>query len=510
MRILFVMRNHGYLRNYASTMRLLASRGHEVVVGSRGPERHMQVDTPAYLSELMREFPTVTVMDLPKRRDRWRSLAMAVRALRNALRYRHPVLRGARALSQRAEAHLAREAPGLAARGLPQRWPVAAFVSRLAAVVEAAIPTDADIDAVVGSIAPDVVVVTPLVDFVSYQIDYVKTAKRLGIPVSMAVASWDNLTNKGTVNVQPDQVIVWNNAQKREAVDLHGVSPERVRVTGAQLFDDWFDRRPSQSREAFCERVGLDPARPFLLYLCSSLFIAPDEVSYVRTWLQRLRSSGYSSLQECGVLIRPHPGNASPWTDVDLSAFGNVTIWPRRGDMPLFDASKADYFDSLVHSGGVVAVNTTGMIEAGIVGRTSFTLLAPEFAATQGGTIHFEHLTTPGFLRTATTVEEHHLQLDTALRQPSNAQLLEPFIKEFVRPLGLDVPATPMVVNAIEELGHSRRVAASDGLVARLLRPALDRLVIQAASKAARDGQPAVAKRQRLRTDPGTTRSNSA
>lgn len=64
--------------------------------------------------------------------------------------------------------------------------------------------------------------VTPLVDFVSYQIDYVKTAKRLGIPVSMAVASWDNLTNKGTVNVQPDQVIVWNNEQKREVVATPG------------------------------------------------------------------------------------------------------------------------------------------------------------------------------------------------------------------------------------------------------------------------------------------------
>ena len=508
MRILFVMRNHGYLRNYASTMRLLASRGHEVVIGSRGPERHMQVDTPGYLSELMREFPTVTVMDLPKRRDRWRSLSMAVRAFRNALRYRHPALRVALALSQRAEAHLAREAPQLAARGLPQQWPVARVMSRLAAVVEAAIPTDPYIDAVVGSIAPDVVVVTPLVDFVSYQIDYVKTAKRLGIPVSMAVASWDNLTNKGTVNVQPDQVIVWNNAQKREAVELHDVPPERVRVTGAQLFDDWFDRRPSDGREAFCQRVGLDAARPFLLYLCSSLFIAPEEVSYVRTWLQRLRASSYSSLRECGVLIRPHPGHASPWADVDMSAFGNVTIWPRQGDMPLFDAAKANYFDSLYHSGGVVAVNTTGMIEAGIVGRTSFTLLAPEFAATQGGTVHFEHLTAPGFLRTAATVEEHHRQLDAALRQPSNAQLLEPFIKDFVRPLGLDVPATPIVVNAIEELGHSRRAAASDGLVARLLRRALDRFVVSEAGNSARDRRPRAGKRQPLRT-PGTSRSNS-
>ena len=181
MRILFVMRNHGYLRNYASTVRLLASQGHEVVVGSRGPERHMSVDTVGYLSDLTRECPSVSVRDLPKRSDRWKAFAGAVRAVRNALRYRHPELRRATALSERAEAHLARQAPRIAAHGLPRSWAVASVVSWFASVVEAAIPTDPGIDAVVSSIAPDAIIVTPLVDFVSYQVDYVKTAKRLGI-----------------------------------------------------------------------------------------------------------------------------------------------------------------------------------------------------------------------------------------------------------------------------------------------------------------------------------------
>src|SRR5438552_11507217 len=460
MRILFVMRNHGYLRNYASTMRLLASQGHEVVVGSRGPERHMSVDTVGYLSDFTREYPCVSVRDLPKRSDRWKTFAGAVRAVRNALRYRHPELRRATALSERAEAHLARQAPRIAAHGLPRSWAVASVVSWFAGVVEAAIPTDPGIDAVVSSIAPDAIIVTPLVDFVSYQVDYVKTAKRLGISVSMGVASWDNLTNKGTIAIQPDQVIVWNDAQKHEAVHLHGVAPARVRVTGAQLFDDWFDRTAGENRDAFCARVDLDPAKPFLLYLCSSLFIARDEVSFVRTWLERLRSSRYPSLGDCGVLIRPHPGHAWPWADVDLSAFGNVVIWPRAGDMPLLDDSKTNYFDSLFHSAAVVAINTTGIIEAGIVGRTSFTLLVPEFAATQGGTLHFGYLTTAGFLRTAKTFDEHLEQLDNELHHPSTPETLATFIQQFVRPFGLNVSATPRVASAIEELARARSTPA--------------------------------------------------
>ena len=492
MRVLFVMRNHGYMRNYASTVRMLASRGHEVVVGSRGPERHMAVDTPGYLAELSLTHPRIRVEDLPKRSDRWTTLAGKVRALRNALRYRHPELRGATALANRAHAHLAKLSPGIAARRLPRSWPMAAAISGLARLVEEAIPTDPKIDAAVARLAPDVIVVTPLIDFVSYQVDYVKTARHLGIPVAMAVASWDNLTNKGTIAVQPDRAIVWNEAQKREAGRFHGMPADRVDVTGAQLFDDWFDRRPGSTRAEFCARTGINADRPFILYLCSSMFIAREEVAFVRDWLRRLRESPIASLRNVGVLVRPHPGHAQPWADVDLSSLGGATVWPRGGEMPLFDDAKAGYFDSIYHAAAVVGINTTGMIEAGIVGRASFTLLAPEFAETQGGTLHFAHLTAPGFLRTAKTFEEHHSQLAAELAAPSSAAALAPFIEQFVRPFGLDTPATPRVADAIEALVTARRPPATWHTVGRLLRPIVSGFVGAGASDG---GKQAIQKR---------------
>ena len=471
------MRNHGYMRNYASTVRLLASRGHTVIIGSRGREKHMAVDTDGYLDDLSRAHPSLSALTLPKRGDGWTAFAGSVRAVRNALRYRHPQFRHAPLLAARANEHLAQRAPRVAALGLPRPWPLASALSSMAGIIEAAIPTDPKLDDVVSSLAPDVMVVTPLVDFNSYQIDYVKTAKRLGIPVAMAVASWDNLTNKGVIAVQPDRVIVWNEAQKREAVTFHGVRPEHVRVTGAQLFDDWFNRAPATTRPAFCARVGLDPNHPFFLYLCSSLFIARDEVPLVCRWIERLRSSGVPALRECGVLVRPHPGHAKLWADVDLSHLGNVAIWPRGGDMPLFEDAKDAYFDSMYHGAAVVALNTTGMIEAGIVGRASFTLLSPESAGTQRGTLHFAHLTAPGFLATADTFEEHHAQLAAELSRPSTAATLGPFIERFVRPFGLTSPATPRVADTIEELGRARTAGARDPLSARLLRPVLSWLI---------------------------------
>ena len=71
-----------------------------------------------------------------------------------------------------------------------------------------------------------------------------------------------------------DAVLLWNDVQRDEATRLHAVPPERVALTGAHTFDPWFARRPSEDRAGFCARLGFDPARPIVLYLCSSVAIA--------------------------------------------------------------------------------------------------------------------------------------------------------------------------------------------------------------------------------------------
>ena len=104
---------------------------------------------------------------------------------------------------------------------------------------------------------------------------------------------------------------------------MHGIPADRVVLTGAQRFDDWFERRPSTTREEFQRKVGLDPAEPYVLYLCSSPFIAPDEVGFVRRWLAAVRAQ----FPEVGVLVRPHPQNGAQWEGVDLGD-PNAVVWP--------------------------------------------------------------------------------------------------------------------------------------------------------------------------------------
>ncbi len=148
--------------------------------------------------------------------------------------------------------------------------------------------------------APDIVLLTPLIDIGSSQVEYVKACRALRIPIVHCVASWDNLTNKGLIKALPDRVFVWNEAQKREAVELHDVPAERVVVTGAQLFDRWFEWRPSRDRQSFCAELGLDAAKPILLYTASSIFICRREVDLVVHWLTSIRSCGDPQLECCG------------------------------------------------------------------------------------------------------------------------------------------------------------------------------------------------------------------
>ena len=73
--------------------------------------------------------------------------------------------------------------------------------------------------------------------------------------------------------------------------ELHGIPGDHVTVTGAQAYDHWFIARPTLSRAEFCAKVGVPADRPLFLYLCSSPFITPYEVGFVRRWIDAIRTS---------------------------------------------------------------------------------------------------------------------------------------------------------------------------------------------------------------------------
>jgi hypothetical protein len=473
------MSHPGFTRNFESTLALLAERGHRVHLAFDGPP---QVGKPSAVESLEARYPgTISHGLAPDRDDAWSSLANAARATRSYLRYLHPRYRQATRLRERAVV-----------------WPLGPILNAIAASplggqrglslldallrgTEEIVPSSLEIERFIRQHAPDAVLLTPVVDFNTAQTDQLKSARALTIPTGVCVASWDNLTNKGLIQLVPDLVTVWNEHQRQEAVSLHRIPAARVVATGAQIFDEWFVRRPTTTREQFCQRAGLPADRPFVLYTCSSQWIAPYEVPFVRRWLQAVRA-GQAPLASAGLLIRPHPQNAAQWQNVDLDDDGASAIWPRDPSGRVDDQSKADFFDSLYHSAAVVGINTSALIEAGIVGRPVFTVLDEEFRSSQDGTLHFRYLieVSGGLLRVATSLPEHVEQLGAALIDGGHDERAQAFVTSFVRPHGMDRPATPILANAIERLQAAPAHAEPTPRWVRAARPPLFGLALLA------------------------------
>ena len=450
MKLLFFARHWSYLRNFESAIEELARRGHRVhmvvsVVEALGGRQMIERLVSRYPEQLsMGEAPVRAV-------GSWFELARRLRHALDYLRFLDPRYEPTPHLINRARERAPAIVLALLKLSIFQGAQGRDRLARLLRAFERALPRVRAYERFIADQRPDAVLITPLVDLGSSQVDYLRAAKAVGSRTVLPVCSWDHLSSKALLRLLPDAVIVWNNIQRDEAIDMHGVPPERVVVTGAQCYDQWWHRRPSRSRQAFCERVGLRADKPFVLYVCSSLFRhTVDEPPFVLDWIHALRASDDPRLKDIGILVRPHPARLKEWQSIDLSGYRQVAFW---GAHPVDEESKDDYFDSMYYSAAVVGLNTSAFIEVAVVGKPAHTILLPEIStANQEGTIHFHYLIS-GLLRVARSLDEHvRLLADSLAGEGGGDPKSRQFAETFVRPFGPDVAATPRFVAAIEEV----------------------------------------------------------
>lgn len=476
-RFRFVLRNLMYLRNFEGIVRGLADRGYKIYITTSPKDRKV----PAELRELARaleeRYPQgVSFGTTYERDDWWAPAARFTRDIGNLLHYRRRNYADCPALTERAE----RRAGNLARFALPRflsRFPlVVGGLSGTVKFLDGGLPASRVIVRELEETRPDALILSPMVDLETEQLEWVRAARAIGIPTCLLVASWDNLTNKGRVQLVPDQVVLWNDFQKREAVEMHDIPAKKIVVTGAQLYDEWFARKPTRDYETFCRTFGFDPSKPMILYCGSSIFIARDEVEFVAEWLAKIRGAEQPALREANILIRPHPMHQAPFDEFDVSAYKNVTVHPRTGGMPVVEGTKADFYDALFHTTTVVGINTSALIEAAILGKRSFTVADPRYQKTQEGTFHFQYLINGRILEKAPDFATHCQQLADELgRSQEEGSDLTRFVETFVRPRGLDKPVMPVAVEATASVTEIKsdpaRLSWSRMLAALVLAP---------------------------------------
>ena len=470
MKILFFAAHYAYYRNFESVIVSLAARGHQVHLSA--DERESLGGQPL-VERLASRYPGITFGFAPSLDDEpWFLLARKLRTASDYIRFHDEEFAGFKKTRLTLRDRIPRAILRLMDAGAGKSRFARHAVGGALRLSERLMPISQASQDFIAQQSPDVILITSMTAWRLPQIDHLRAARALGKRTGVCVFSWDHLSSKALLRQVPDRVLLWNETQKQEAVRWHGMPADRITVTGAQCYDQWFSRQPSRDRASFCNAVGLSPDRPVLLYVCSVMTPNPHESRFVQRWIEEIRRSGDPRLRDAGILVRPHPERMEEWKGVSLEHFGNATLYGRN---PVSPQAQDDYFDSLYHSHAVVGLVTSAFLEAAIVGRPVHTLLLPEFEMYQEGVQHFRYLmeVEGGLLKVTRTFDAHLRELSSALARPveRDEQNIR-FVRAFVRPFGLDVAATPVFVDAVEQIGSTAaRPADVPGFSHRALQP---------------------------------------
>ena len=482
MKVLFLAAHYAYYRNFESVVAALAQRGHHVHLAADESE---SLGGEALVRRLAGRYPTVTYGFAPPLDDEaWFLLARKLRTASDYIRFHDDEFSAFRKTRLTLRDRIPRGLLWLMDAGVERSGALRRALGSTLRACETLMPISEPSRSFIAQQDPDVVLITSMTAWRLPQIDHLRAAREMGRRTGVCVFSWDHLSSKALLRHVPDRVLLWNETQRQEAIRWHGIPAERITVTGAQCYDQWFGRAPARDREAFCAAVGLDPRYPVLLYVCSVMTPNPYESRFVQRWIAEIRNSADPRLRSAGILVRPHPERMEEWAGVSLKEFGNAVL---HGSNPVSPQAQDDYFDSLYHSHAVTGLVTSAFLEAAVVGRSVHTLLLPEFEMYQEGVQHFRYLmqVEGGLLKATRSLADHLAELSVVLARPvERDEQNVRFLRAFVRPAGLDVAATPAFVEAIEHIATSvPRAAEVPGFLHRALQP-----VVRAVARSAEEG----------------------
>jgi hypothetical protein len=134
----------------------------------------------------------------------------------------------------------------------------------------------------------------------------VLAAKSLGIPAAAFVFSWDHLTTKGRIAAPFDHYLVWSRHMRSELIRYYPQIPrENIHIVGTPQFDPYADPAVLWTREEFCRRAGVDPARKLVCYSGGDLATCPEDPKHLEALMEDIRAGKIQGNPE--VLLRPVP-----------------------------------------------------------------------------------------------------------------------------------------------------------------------------------------------------------
>lgn len=206
-----------------------------------------------------------------------------------------------------------------------------------------------------------------------------REASRRDVATAAVVLAWDNPTNKGYRGADPDHAVVWSPRMADQLALHHDYPPRRIVVGGVPHFDPYLRDDALPSREELFGQLGLDPARPLVLFAARSPASYPHS-AVVADALARAVSEDRLG-QPAQLVVRLHPVSFRPGYPLPLDDYRvleaehphvhldipTVQSQKLRSDMP---ASESRRLGALIkHCDVLVNVFSTTSLEAMMVDR---------------------------------------------------------------------------------------------------------------------------------------------
>ena len=445
-------------RHYYFILEKLLKSGEIVLVYSKKSSSKIAIQE---LGKLEAKYPNLMVLDeiIPQViANKFRKLT-EFRYIHDIYRYADPVFKGKINLIERIR-------DGKYATSFNQKLFNILSKSRISRTIEkiiyylkeAAIPTPFHYKDIISTFKPDLIIFSKMTLPGCQLVDAVKFAKQEGIKTVLAVASWDNLTNKGYIKICPDNVFVWNKFQKAEAIALHDVPANKLKVIGAPTFDSNYLFDHVTTGRALRKILNWKPEEIVILYLSSSRSIIDDEAEFIQNWIKKIRNSHLAKIKDAHIIIRPHPTRLNEFAELEATHFDDALLSNR---LSILTGKETTLNDELSLSNICVGINTTAMIDASIFNKPTSIFLPnndKRFSKGTSQTLHFEHLVHSGggLVTVSTSLDDH---LEQILQLTTNEKAIqkfrrkaEIFLTQFIRPKGITSNVTDIFIENLRNI----------------------------------------------------------
>lgn len=204
--------------------------------------------------------------------------------------------------------------------------------------------------------------------FDDVEIAVLREAKKRGIKSVGFVNSWDKLTARAIIRLLPDELVVFNQIVKKEAIDFADMPSEKIFIGGIPNYDCYLTQKPA-SREEFFRSLGVSPDKRLIVYAPNGKYSTIADgpmIDLIHSFITR------SLIPNAELLVRFQPNDEvdrsviekRPWLIYDIPGVrfsrGRGVDW----DMTSTDIQRL--IDTLYHSSLLMCYTSSLSVDAAI------------------------------------------------------------------------------------------------------------------------------------------------